>query len=349
MPYSKQCPFCGETLTIDEVAQAVRCGACGSAFAPEELRVQSEEEVLRLLGEQAKEETERDGFLCENCGAQLIADETAGATFCCFCGAPAMQPAPIPDTIEPELALPFAVDRREAQDRFVHWFGRKKLISPAFLETAKAGRISGVYVPFWLFDCAMETQLHAVSSTTETVRSEQDEAVTAKEYYHYRAVKSDFTAVPTDASERIDARLMTLLGPFDLTQLEPFDPACMEGIFAQKNSLTLQQAFAQAREQLEAAARHAAQEALETQSYARVSSCRHCYEHIQAKYALLPVWIMTCSDRGFTHQFFMNGQTGKIVGETPLSLSRSLQWFGGIAAAAAAAGELIWLALDKLL
>ena len=349
MPYSKQCPYCGEPLRLNETAKTARCDRCESDFAPEELRIQSEEELLRLVSEPPKETTDCGGFLCENCGAQMIADETIVSAFCCYCGAPATVPIPVEGAVEPDQILPFAVDRQEAIDRFVHWFDRKKLIPTGLLDTVKSGKISGVYVPFWLFDCEMETRLYAGSTATETVRTEKNEVVTAKDFYHYRSVKTAYANVPADASERMDGRLMNLLGPFDLAELKPFDPALIKGFYSEKNSLTAEQVFGRVREQLEADSRRAAQETLNEKSSVKITSVRHVYRSLNTKYALLPVWIVTYPYRGFTHQFFMNGQTGKIVGEAPLSLTSAFQWFGGVAAAVSVVGEIAWVLLRRLL
>ncbi len=349
MPYSKHCPYCGEVLRPDDATRSVRCDACGAQTAPGELRVQTEEELMKLLNDPPKKTADRDGFLCDNCGAQLIADESAASAFCCFCGAPALKPERIRHALEPELILPFAVDRREAQSRFVHWFGAKKLISPGFLDTAKAGRISGAYVPILLFDAALETHLHAVSSSTETERNDRSETVTARRFCHYRCVTGNYTAVAATASERFDEQLTALLGPFDLNRLEPFDPSAAEGFFREKNGFTPEQAFARVREQLEAEALRAARDALNTERYAEVKSCRHIYTALDAKLALLPVWLLNHNEAGCAYRFLMNGQTGKIVGDAPLSLTRTLQWFAGVTAGVAAAGELLWFAVDHFL
>ena len=348
MPYSKTCPYCGEPLRLNEAEKTAHCDACEAELPPEELLVQREEAVLGLLQERPQKQADRDGFLCENCGAQVIADEADVSSFCCFCGAPAMAPMMLPDTIDPEAVLPFAIDRVQAQDRFAHWFSRKKLIDPGFLHAVRSGRVSGIYVPFWLFDCEIETHLHAVSTATSTLRTDRSEVMTAKDYFHYRAVTADYRSVPVLASEKVNGHLADLLGPFDLTMLVPFDPALMAGFVAERNSLTAQQAFRQVREQLEADSLRAAREAILTDAYAQVKTVRHLYKTLRAQYVLMPVWTVNYSRNGFTHQFFMNGQTGKIVGEVPLSLSRTLQWFAGVAAGVAAAGELVWVVVNKL-
>ena len=47
----------------------------------------------------------------------------------------------------------------------------------------------------------------------------------------------------------------------------------------------------------------------------------------KAKYALYPVWLLNTTWNGQRYTFAMNGQTGKIVGELPVSNSRSAKWF----------------------
>ena len=43
---------------------------------------------------------------------------------------------------------------------------------------------------------------------------------------------------------------------------------------------------------------------------------------------LLPVWMLISQYQGKDYLFAMNGQTGKIVGELPISNSQTAKWFG---------------------
>lgn len=47
-------------------------------------------------------------------------------------------------------------------------------------------------------------------------------------------------------------------------------------------------------------------------------------ERGEVKYALLPVWVLHTKWRGRNFLFTMNGQTGKVVGELPVSVGRFL-------------------------
>ncbi|MBQ5709020.1 MAG: hypothetical protein IIV62_03560, partial [Anaerotignum sp.] len=45
-------------------------------------------------------------------------------------------------------------------------------------------------------------------------------------------------------------------------------------------------------------------------------------------YMLLPVWMLISKYQGKDYLFAMNGQTGKIVGELPISNGQTAKWFG---------------------
>ena len=61
----------------------------------------------------------------------------------------------------------------------------------------------------------------------------------------------------------------------------------------------------------------------------------------KVSYALLPVWLLSTRWNGENFLFAMNGQTGKLVGDLPVSWGRFWTWFAGIALPLAAVLALI--------
>ena len=62
------------------------------------------------------------------------------------------------------------------------------------------------------------------------------------------------------------------------------------------------------------------------------------------KYVLLPVYIINCKYGGKDYRYAINGQTGKMVGELPISKQRAQAYFWGIfGAVTAILGTLISL------
>jgi len=66
-------------------------------------------------------------------------------------------------------------------------------------------------------------------------------------------------------------------------------------------------------------------------------------QHGNAKYVLLPVWILNTRYKDKIYTFAMNGQTGKMTGAFPVCPKRTAIWFSGIWAACTALVSLIQL------
>lgn len=49
--------------------------------------------------------------------------------------------------------------------------------------------------------------------------------------------------------------------------------------------------------------------------------------NIHNQYALMPVWMLNCRYNGKNFQFMLNGQTGKIVADRPISIQRAVVWW----------------------
>ena len=82
------------------------------------------------------------------------------------------------------------------------------------------------------------------------------------------------------------------------------------------------------------------------------TSCSVKEENIRLKrgkvqYALMPVWILNTKWEGKDYLFAMNGQTGKLVGNLPVSKKRVLGLFSAIAAPLLAAAISLGLLLVR--
>ena len=68
-------------------------------------------------------------------------------------------------------------------------------------------------------------------------------------------------------------------------------------------------------------------------------------EQSKARYVLMPVWILNTKYKDKIYTFAMNGQTGKMTGELPISSKRTALWFAGIAAGVSVLATLVQLML----
>ena len=111
-----KCPNCGSNLTLNADTQKLECPSCGASFDPASLNTITVDELEAKQAEptdpsqeaaqayaaqqaaeaqqaaQAQQEAapEQTEFVCNACGAKIVTDSHTAATFCAFCGSPAL-------------------------------------------------------------------------------------------------------------------------------------------------------------------------------------------------------------------------------------------------------------------
>ena len=151
------CPCCGAPLNFDGASGKVVCDSCGSSFDSEALEAMNpapEKDGIEFAvpdeGFSAEEAAQMQGYICKNCGAELITEDTATATECPYCGSPTILPDRIEGGVKPEKVIPFVVTKEQAQQQFEDYFKGKRLLPNVFLNGRN--RISDMrklYVPYW--------------------------------------------------------------------------------------------------------------------------------------------------------------------------------------------------------
>jgi hypothetical protein len=193
--------------------------------------------------------------------------------------------------------------------------------------------IRGVYVPFWLYDLNARVRVNATGTKVHKYRS-GDFLITETDYYDvYRELDLHYVLIPVDASVKMDDNLMDQLEPFQYNEMKDFQPAYLSGFQAERYQIPdtelLQRAESKVIEHIREAARGC------ITGYDSVSGRS---EDIRtqctvSRYVLLPVWHIAYDWHGTRRDFYINGQTGKVVGKAPFSAVKTTVWFGGIASA----------------
>ncbi len=144
---SFKCPNCDGELIFDPASGAYKCEYCGSKFTQAELDAmkpaeEQEKPAGSMDGSQSSENT--DGaqekkteeeaviYTCPSCGAQIVTDATTAATFCYYCHNPVVLSGRLSGNYMPNKVIPFAIDRKEAEKRFMEKVGRTKFVRMAW-------------------------------------------------------------------------------------------------------------------------------------------------------------------------------------------------------------------------
>lgn len=319
-----KCPGCGSDMDFEPTSGGLACQSCGRKEKVEDF---PEELVTATFSEDEAKE-----YHCENCGAVLLTLAETTATRCSFCGAGVVIADRLSGHLAPAKVIPFAISKEEAIQAFKKWC-RKGLLTPkGFMSAERIKSITGMYVPFWLYDLNSRVQVQAIATKVRTYTSGEYIYTETNYYDVFREIDLHYMKVPVDASEKMNDELMDKLEPFPYEQLKDFKTPYLAGYIAEKYNYTGEELLPRARDKISGF----------IESY--IASTLSGYHSIQYKnkkidtrnernyYVLLPVWIVAYDYNRTEHLFAMNGQTGKVVGKPPLSKGKIAAWFSGIAA-----------------
>ena len=157
---SYNCPCCGGPLKFSGESGKLECTACGNSYEPEALEMMTHEESgdeITFANDAKRFDTGEAGmraYLCKNCGAELMTEDTTTAAECPYCGSPTILPDRIEGGVKPEKVIPFVVTKEQAQKQFEDYFKGKKLLPNVFLNSRnRISEMRRLYVPYWLFSC----------------------------------------------------------------------------------------------------------------------------------------------------------------------------------------------------
>ena len=143
---------------------------------------------------------------------------------------------------------------------------------------------------------------------------------TETSYYRiHRDMDIDFQDIPVDASVQMPDEVMDLIAPFQYGQMVDFKPEYMSGFYGEKYNMTSDLVEIRARNHMNADAEKLLKGSIS--GYATVSSGQRNIQvkNSVAEYGLIPLWKYDYQYNGQKYPFYVNGQTGKIVGMPPLS------------------------------
>ena len=202
-------------------------------------------------------------------------------------------------------------------------------------------KITGMYVPFWLYDCDGDFQGH-YKATRVRSWSDRDYTYTRTEYYHVvRAADSQFVSIPMDASKKMDDAIMESIEPFDYSQIVDFETAYLSGFLADKYDVEAVQGQDRVKQRVSSSISSLVGSTIVGYHSVMPINTQLRVKHGNAKYVLLPVWMLHTKYKDKTYIFAMNGQTGKMTGTFPICPKRSIAWFAGIWAGVTAVAALL--------
>ena len=334
-----ECDYCGSSFHVAEIealygekeANAVEA-AQNAAEAEQATADGSDWDTSGLSEDWGADAGCIKAYCCPSCGAELLCDAATAATSCPYCGNPSVIPGQFSGALKPDFVLPFKLSKEDAIKTLKKHYLKKPLLPSTFSKANHLEEIKGVYVPFWMYDgeASGSAQFHATQVHTYT---SGDYEITETSHYDVRRAGSiAFEKIPVDASSKMPDDYMDSIEPYDYAELRPFSTAYLPGFLADKYDVSVEDS----RERADTRCAGSLLRALE-RTVSGYTTCNETSRDIHLKrgkvhYALLPVWILNTRWEGKDFLFAMNGQTGKLVGNLPVSTKRVIGLFAAIAA-----------------
>lgn len=263
---------------------------------------------------------------CVNCGAPINIGEYTSASKCAHCGSYIVFNERVEGVYEPHLILPFKINKDAAVEALNTEFKKRTFTPSGFLSEKSLEGMQGIYVPFWMYDYQAQYDFEGTATRVRTWTSGNTEYTETSYYDVERHMKAGFDKVPVDASLAMEDGEMDLMEPYTYEELEGFNPKYMSGFFGEVYNQSAPELEGRAKEKVRDASDKLMSQSLSGYSSVTPKSKKLNLERDGINYTLLPVWMYLYQYRGKTYRFHVNGQTGKVIGKTPVSKAKVLAY-----------------------
>jgi hypothetical protein len=235
--------------------------------------------------------------------------------------------------VKPESLLPFQVEQSQAVTLFRQWLGRGFFRPNPVRKIAKEAdaRLQGVYLPFWTFDAYTSSWWRADAgysyTVSETYWTTDDRGRRVQRTRDVQKIRWEpasghlplsFDEVLVPATRSVEHNMVERIYPFDTKALVPYEPGFLSGWAAEAYTVDLREAWATGQEIIEQRVRVTCAREVpgDTHRNLRVDTA---FSSMTYKHVLFPIWIASYRYQNKVYHFLINGQTGEVQGQAPIS------------------------------
>lgn len=323
-----KCPDCGANMVFDSTTGKLHCNSCNHEEAIENYQESFESFRSRFHDATFGDEEARQ-YYCKNCGAVLVTDNHTAATVCSFCGSPMILGERISGDFAPAQIIPFRISKEEAQKAFKKWCQKLRFTPRDFSKGERIRKVTGMYVPFWLYDLRGQGEAHLACTRTRTYDDDEYVVTETSHFDVYRQIDVTLRGIPADASIKMADDLMDRLEPFDYSEMKTFEIPYLSGFLSEKYNFTDKELLPRVSKRCNSYLDDYVQTTVKGYQTKNIVERDYHVDALTSSYTLLPVWMVYYDYDNAEYAFAMNGQTGKIAGNPPVDYFKAIG-YGGI-------------------
>jgi LSD1 subclass zinc finger protein len=344
------CTSCGALLKFKPGTRHLACEYCGA-----------QNEIIQPEGAPDKvEETSLDDFLannfdheekeevatvkCEGCHAVSTFDPKTSSDSCPFCASPLVVKNGTTSRLhKPQYVLPFGIDEKKARESFGKWI-KSLWWAPSELKhyADRSGKINGMYLPFWTFDCSTRTSYSGQRGDHYYVTESYTAVENGKSVTRTRQVQKTrwssasgnvnnvFDDILIEATTSLPKEKLRVLEPWDLKNLVAYNDKYLSGYRTETYQVDVRSGYQKAKERMVPVIENSIRNQIggDTQ---RIHFANSTYNNPSFKHVLLPVWLSAYRYNNKVFQILINARTGVVQGERPYSAAKiAMAVIGGL-------------------
>lgn len=294
-------------------------------------------------------------FTCENCGATTNFSALGKSIACPFCGSQFVIARPDdPNAPQPEALLPFNVPDTRVQEIYQTWLGSGFFRPRDLTQLARTHEMRAVYLPTWAcngraysewtadagYDRQREEQYQAEENGQQVTKTR---TVTETDWRPADGRHEDsYPRELVSASKGLPQDWLPKLGTFEFGQLQSYNPQFLVGREAEECALDRTSALEIARQQIESKEERACAALVPGDQHRNLRVNTQVLD-LAGQLLYLPVWLASFEYQERIYRCVVNGQTGTIGGEAPISKARVTLVIVGVIAVILLIILVVWL------
>lgn len=313
------CKNCGGNVKFDIKSGQLACEYCHSLFDPYAYEDKTSDAEVQ-------KDFEATIFTCPQCGGEILSTDDTAAGFCSFCGASTVLYSRMQKEHKPAYIIPFAKSKDDCKQAYMSLmkkaiFAPKELKDPKFIDGFR-----GIYMPYWTY---YVTQKAPISLPAKKSHRSGDYIITD----HFRLegdLDAYYKGLSYDASSSFDDSISEKLAPYDVKNMKRFTPAFLSGFYADTADLP---STVYASDAMDAACTNTVSEISKEPAFtglsvdsdsAALSPSSLGTTVKETDYSMFPVWFLSYRNKDRVAYATVNGQTGKVVADLPISVGKFL-------------------------
>lgn len=332
------CAQCGAELNFSPGQGTLKCQYCGHSqtitFAAGAAVIEYDlnDAMARYLGQaQVPPPSGVRQIKCQECSAEIIVPAGEETARCDYCGSRKTLQVEMPaQVLRPASVLPFRFESAEAEQKFRAWLKGLWFRPNALKARNTVEELNGIYAPYWTFDSQTSAfwtaqrgdYYYVTEHYTDSQGKRQSKQVRKTRWTWVSGSRRDhFDDWLVCASNQLRERLKSLveeIEPFPTRELVPFDDKFLAGFRAERYSVDLKQGWEIAKSGIyaEVTTRCSRDVGGDTQRYLDV---RASFFGQSFKLTLLPLYVLAYRFNNKVYNVLINGATGEVQGQAPLS------------------------------